>query len=385
MTLDKRRVLKRVYVKGFKSFREIDIELRPINILIGANGAGKSNFISLFKLLRRMARQELQDYVVEAGGVSALLHHGPKKTPEINIELEFTEGNISNFYQCNLTYASGGLLILQERVGFQDRGANYTKPRWKPVSTEKHRESLLRFWANTYRRAAQYVYRDFYAWELYHFHDTSATARIKQMVDIHQNDRLWWDGGNLVAYLYYLQRQHPGIYEKIVFAISLVAPFLVDFHFRPNESANPPVLRLEWRSRGSDMIYGPESLSDGTLRFMCLATLFLQPPEKQPSIILIDEPELGLHPFALHLLAEMVKSTAHYKQIIMTTQSPYLINYFEPEDILVVDTNGEHSTVRRLDPEPLREWLEDYTLGELWNKNLLGGRPEYFPQEDLPF
>jgi len=323
-------------------------------------------------------------HIEEEGGASAILHHGPKNTPKIEIELEFSQGDIANFYRCELSYAREKLLITQEKVGFQDK-RKYTRPRWDPVSDRPSFESNLPDWARKFGRIARYVYQDFQAWEVYHFHDTSSMARLKQTVDIYQTDRLWGDGGNLAAYLYYLKGAHPDIYEKIVFTISLVAPFFEDFHFRPNELANPPRLRLEWRSKGSDMILGPESLSDGTLRFMCLATLFLQSPDKQPSIILIDEPELGLHPYALFLLAEMVKSTAHYKQIIMTTQSPYLINYFEPEDILVVNTTGEYSTVRRLDPEPLREWLEDYTLGELWNKNLLGGRPEYFPQEDLPF
>lgn len=384
MAPSSRRLLKTLRATGYKSFRNIEVTLAPINILIGANGAGKSNFISLFKLLRKMARRELQMHIEEEGGASAILHHGPKTTSKIEIELEFSQGDIANFYRCELSYAREKLLITQEEVGFQDK-RRYTRPKWGPVSDRSSLESNLPDWARKFRGIARYVYQDFHAWEVYHFHDTSRSARIKQMVDIYQTERLWWDAGNLAAYLYHLKKEHPDSYERIVYAIGLVAPFFADFYFQPRERSNPPRLRLEWRLKGSDMILGPESLSDGTLRFMCLATLFLQPPHKQPPIILIDEPELGLHPYALFLLAEMVKSASHKKQVIMTSQSPFLISYFEPEDILVVDIREGYSTVHRLDRKDIQEWLKSYTLGELWTKNLLGGQPEYFPYDDLPF
>lgn len=324
-------------------------------------------------------------HIEEEGGASAILHRGPKTAPKIGIELEFSQGDIANFYRCELSYAREKLLITQEKVGFQDK-RKYTRPRWGPVSNRSSlEESNLPDWAKKFRGIARYVYQDFHAWEVYHFHDTSRSARIKQMVDIYQTERLWWDAGNLAAYLYHLKKDHPDSYERIVYTIGLVAPFFADFYFLPRERSNPPRLRLEWRLKGSDMILGPESLSDGTLRFMGLATLFLQPPDKQPPIILIDEPELGLHPYALFLLAEMVKSASHEKQVIMTSQSPFLISYFEPEDILVVDIREGYSTVHRLDRKDIQEWLKSYTLGELWTKNLLGGQPEYFPYDDLPF
>lgn len=123
------------------------------------------------------------------------------------------------------------------------------------------------------------------------------------------------------------------------------------------------------------MLFGPHALSDGTLRFICLATLFLQPPEQLPATIVLDEPELGLHPYAIALLADMVRSAAQHTQVILATQSVTLVNQFEPEDILVVDRIQGKSAFRRLGKEEMASWLEDYGLGDLWEKNLLGGRP----------
>ena len=380
------RVLKRLHLKGYKSFREINIELRPINILIGANGAGKSNFISLFKMLRQMMLRELQLYVERQGGASALFHYdyGPKETQEIWMELWFEQGKHANGYRCILSYASDKLFITNEAIAYHDK-AKYDRPLWKPMSTQPRSESLLPTWEKKYKGIARRIYQDFQSWEVYHFHDTSESARIKQHVDINQNDRLWNDAGNLAAYLYFLRELHPDNYEDIVRAVRYAAPFFKDFHLRLSPFSATPCIRLEWQAWGSDRIFGPESLSGGTLRFMCLATLFLQPSQKQPSVILIDEPELGLHPYALGLLAEMVQSVAHEKQVIMTTQSPFLIDRFEPEDVLVVNIEEGASTISRLERQPLEEWLKEYSLGELWTKNVLRGNPEYIQPDDLPF
>jgi predicted ATPase len=212
------------------------------------------------------------------------------------------------------------------------------------------------------------------SWEVYHFHDTSEGARVKQLVGINQNASLLADGGNLAAYLYFLREVHPESYQRIVETIRMVAPFFGDFVLRPNPY-NPQKIWLEWRERGWDMILGPHVLPDGTLRFMCLATLFLQPREKLPHIIILDEPELGLHPYAITLLAEMIHSVSKHTQVLLSTQSESLLSHFSPEDVLVVDRVQGVSTVQRLDSEKLEHWLRDYTLSELWEKNILGGRP----------
>jgi predicted ATPase len=135
------------------------------------------------------------------------------------------------------------------------------------------------------------------------------------------------------------------------------------------------MIQLEWRQKDSDYPFLASHLSDGTLRFMCLATALLQP--SPPATMLFDEPELGLHPYALTLLANLFKQAAKgtSQQVIVSTQSAQLVNEFEPEDIVVVERTQGESVFGRLESAKLSGWLEDYTLGELWQKNVFGGGP----------
>ena len=360
--------IRQITVHGYKSFRHLDLLLRPsVNVLIGANGAGKSNFIGLFRMLRRMMSGELQLYVAQAGGADQLLHYGRKATEELVLKLRIATGAGISRYTCRLVPAEDNLLIAGEQARFSDdpmpRSAGAPSP-----------ESRLPRWAVDDRNARR-LYEMLSGWRVYHFHDTSAGARVKQMGDIHQNDALLEDAGNLAAYLYLLRERHPGHYQTIVETIRLAAPFFGDFVLRPHP-LNPEKIRLEWRERGSDLIFGPDALSDGTLRFICLVTLLLQPAERLPSLIILDEPELGLHPYAIRLLASMAHTAAAKGvQVILATQSVTLVNQFTPNEVLVVERAEGVSTIRQLDEAALAGWLEDYGLGDLWDKSVFGGHP----------
>ncbi|HEX3051727.1 MAG TPA: AAA family ATPase, partial [Aggregatilineaceae bacterium] len=211
------------------------------------------------------------------------------------------------------------------------------------------------------------------SWKLYQFHDTSESARVKQTGEIGDNAFLRPDAGNLAAFLFMLQEAHPEDYSRIVKAIQMVAPFFDDFNLRPSP-LNPNKIQLEWREKGSDDYFNASMLSDGTLRFMCMATLLLQP--NLPSTILIDEPELGLHPYAITLLTGLLRSAAAQTQVIVATQSVPLVNQFTPEDIVVVDRLAGQSTFRRLEAAEIENWMDEYGLGDLWEKNVIGGRPQ---------
>jgi len=368
------RMLEAIDVKGYKSFHELELALAPVNVLIGANGAGKSNLIGLFKMLNRMMNGELQLHIAQAGGADQILHYGRKVTDELVLRLWFRRGdNLANGYECHLQPAEDRLLLTSEATFFHDR-ARYARP-YQDLSHEGvYEESRLPRWAREQSGVSWYVYDALRSWELYHFHDTSESARLKQMGDINENRRLLPDAANLAAYLYLLQEKYPQHYQTIVETIRLAAPFFGDFLLRPNP-LNPERIRLEWRERGSDLVFGPHVLSDGTLRFICLTTLFLQPSQNLPATIVLDEPELGLHPYAIKLLAEMVSSVAEHTQVILATQSVTLVNQFTPSDILVLDRVAGVSTIRRLDAGEIEHWLEDYGLGDLWEKNVFGGRP----------
>ncbi|MDP1745021.1 MAG: AAA family ATPase [Bacteroidota bacterium] len=363
--------LRKLTIKGYKSIQNLEnFELSNLNILLGANGAGKSNFISVFKLLANVYAQNLQLYIQENGGVDTFLHYGRKKTKKITMAFYFA----ANGYEFSLIPTIGNQLIFEkEELCFTGNyynanvGTNIT-----PSSTiieSAHSESILKDSTHKY---VQYIKPAIESWRVYHFHDTSDTALVKQVHYANDNLRLKTDAANLAAFLMRLKQKFPENYQQIVKTIQLVAPFFADFVHRENENN----IELEWFEKGNlDTPFKAHVLSDGTLRFICLATLLLQPFTVMNDTILIDEPELGLHPYALAVLADLIKRAAEEKQLIISTQSVELINHFSANDIIVVDRVNDASTFKRLDEDHLKDWLEDYTLGDLWKQNIFGGRP----------
>lgn len=354
--------LSRLVLKGYKSIFECDIELGSLNVLIGANGAGKSNFIGFFRLINQILDQQLQAAVGSTGGPDAVLHFGRKKTEELSAELYFGH----NGYKFKLKPTQDNrMMFSREALWWNVHGD------WRAASG--HFESYAEAQKGK-SRIYQHVVPPMRSWRVYHFHDTSRSALVKQIHGINDNEYLRDDARNLAAFLYRLSKHHESHYKRIVKAVQLVAPFFGDFHLRPLVD-NKETIQLEWTEAGQDVPFTASALSDGTLRFICLTTVLLQPEEFMPATILIDEPELGLHPFAIAVLGSMIKSTAQKHQIIVSTQSVELVNEFDIEDLIVVDKHGGASTFKRPNSEALGAWLNDYSLGELWKKNLLGGRP----------
>jgi len=360
--------LDRVRVAGFKSIRDQEIDLRDLNILIGANGAGKSNLVAVFELLHEIVNERLQVHVAKAGGAESLLYFGSKTTGQTCLEFRFG----SNAYKCVLVPSAKDSLIFEEEEIYY-RGRGFAR-RSSAVIGSGHEETHLHQESQKRSRMtiADHVLCAFRSWRVYHFHDTSSSAKIKQTGDIEDNEFLREDAGNLAAFLYRLERKEPQVYRNIVDTIQIVALFFDDFRLRPSR-LNEDRIRLEWQERGSDAYFNAHALSDGTLRFICLVTLLLLPDP--PTTILLDEPELGLHPAAITVLAGLLSSASERTQIVVSTQSVTLVNQFEPEDLLVVERQGPESVFRRLGEEEVASWLDDYALGELWEKNVLGGRP----------
>lgn len=354
--------ISRLVLRGYKSIAECDLELGRLNVLIGANGAGKSNFIGFFRLINRILDQQLQTAVGLTGGPDALLHFGRKKTEELRAELYF--GN--NGYRFTLRPTQDNrMMFYQEALWWNMRGD------WHPASG--HFETNYKE-KRTHGAIWDFVVPAMHSWRLFHFHDTSSSALVKQIHNINDNEYLRDDARNLAAFLLRLKNHHEEHYQRVVKAIRLVAPFFGDFHLRPTVN-NKDKIQLEWTEQGQDEPFTASALSDGTLRFICLATVLLQPEKFMPAAILIDEPELGLHPFAISVLAGLMKSASQEHQLIVSTQSVELVNEFDAEDLIVVDKRGGASTFKRPDTEALSEWLTEYSLGDLWKKNLLGGRP----------
>lgn len=362
--------IDKITLKGFKSIRSLeDFPLRNLNILIGANGAGKSNFVSFFTFLREAVEERLALYVAKQGGADKHLFLGSKLTEKISVHLYFHP--LGYGFHLEPT-ADNGFVFSNEHYEMVLRRSGSIHP---PIGKGGHRESLLKNWA---KKAAdpklpRTIYGSISDWIVYHCHDTSDLAPMRRPGSVRDNEYLRSDAGNLGAYLLMLRDRHERIYERIRETVRLAAPFFDDFKFRPRASNGDEMLHLEWTQRGSDYPFLVTQLSDGTLRFIALTTALLQP--NPPATILLDEPELGLHPYALNLLAALLKEAAAEIQVIVSTQSASLLDHFEAEDTVVVEREDGASTFKRLSSVELEEWRKDYSLGELWEKNIFGGRP----------
>ena len=359
--------LHSISIKGFKSISRIEnLPLGPINVLIGPNGSGKSNFIGVFPFLNAIHSEHLQQYVIRAGGADKVLHYGSKVTEELIIRLSFDEKNYE--YEIRLTAADSDALYIDSEVTQSESLGYRAVKSFDIIYREKVEPSIFP------ESVEKDIKNHLNSWRLYHFHDTSSGSSMKKTADLNDNRFFRPDGANLAPFLYYLREKHESSYSLIRRTVQRVAPFFDDFVLGPQQ-LNEDKIRLEWGHKGTDAYFDAALLSDGSLRFIALATLLLQPESLRPSVILLDEPELGLHPYAITMLASLLKQAAAQTQIILATQSPFLLDHFEPEDVLVADRVNGQTQLTRLDTPSLETWLQDYSLGQLWEKNEIGGRP----------
>ncbi|MBI4860479.1 MAG: AAA family ATPase [Candidatus Riflebacteria bacterium] len=377
--MSRQMALTRIHVEGYRSLRAIDLRPGRITVLIGANGSGKTNLLSALRMVALMRTRSLRRFVGEAGGMSALLHYGPKVTRELELRLEFEDRSGACLYGARLGYAAGDTpLFLDETVGHKSTGV--VDFRVESLGSG-HTESVVEDTVATPVEGIGKTVREFLAAVgFFHFHDTSVNSPLRQNSG-QQDDRcLRSDGSNLAGYLRSLATSdaHSRVtaWRRILLLVRRVAPFIKELQPALVDPAHPDTsaVRLDWVDE-RDQLFGPHHLSDGTLRGIALFTALAQPTDSLPSFLSIDEPELGLHPAALAILAGLVRSVSAHAQVLLATQSPALLDHFEPEEIVVAEREGGATHLRRLEPAKLASWLEDYKLSELYDKNILGGRP----------
>lgn len=359
--------LSHIEIEGYRSIRKLRLELKRLNVLIGANGSGKSNLIGALGLLGDIVDQRLQLHVAEKGGASALLHFGPKKTKSLRLCARFDPRE----YEVQLVHVAGDAFVFANEQSAFHPDDESEGPIRNSYGDPGAKESGLDIGFGP-SEPAWHVIKAVRGWKVFQFHDTSKTAGLKQKHQINDNRALQPDGANLGAMLYGMKQSARKKYREVVDAIRAIAPFFEDFVLEP-DAVQPSVIQLEWRHKSDPGYFDAHSLSDGTLRFMCLATLLLQPTK--PSVIIIDEPELGLHPSAIVYLADLIRMVSRECQIIVATQSVTLLDRFASEDVIVVERSNGESMFRRLTEDELRSWIDDYSLGDLWLKNVLGGQP----------
>lgn len=373
--------ITKVSLTGFKSFKDkTDIVLSNLNVIIGANGTGKSNLLSFFQLLGNALTRNLQGHILRYGG-EHFLHNGRKKTERIKCAIEIATNNATDRYEIDLAFqAPGRLFISREYIEYRKSGKD--KPFTCEIKNNGYELGLLDFGEklgnsnNALRGTANAIKTMLQKIRAFQFHDTTDTARIRGGILRADCQYLKNDGGNLAAVLNMLKTtpEYLPYYNRIVRYVQKILPYFADFAIDGFPEKQDTVY-LFWKKQGSDYILTPNQLSDGTIRFIALATLLLAPRKIQPDVIVIDEPELGLHPLAIRILANMIKQAAENLQILVATQSPLFLDFFDANDVLVFEAPNEITTVKRLNQDELSAWAQEYTLSELWDKNVIGGQP----------
>ncbi|MDX2279766.1 MAG: AAA family ATPase [Saprospiraceae bacterium] len=365
--------IQSITIKGFKSIQALDaFEPSQINLLIGANGAGKSNFIGFFRMLSwcAVSLDQFQNFIADAGYASALLFDGPETTREVDWSLVLKTDAGLNEYSARLVHGAGDILFFaDEKVRFSKEGIHTINPAWISFGAG-HKESKL-FENRTSNSTADSIYKLLQKVVVYQFHNTAPKAPIRNRWNVNDGQWLKENANNLGSFLFRLFREHPAEYRRIVQQIRLILPFFDDFVLEPERDS----ILLRWKEKGSSKIFDATLASDGMLRCIALVTLLAQPTQSLPAVMFIDEPELGLHPSAIESLAGLIKTASRHCQMFISTQSPTLVDMFEPEDIVVVERINRASTFKHLSSFELEKWLESYSMSELWEKNIFGGQP----------
>jgi predicted ATPase len=362
--------LNKLRIKGFKSIESSgDLNLGKLNVLVGANGAGKSNFVDFFRMLRAMVDERFQVWVNDRDSADGLFFLGPKYTSEISVYLEFG----SNSYEFKLAPTQGEKIQITEEWVHYLRGYGPSRLSTGVMESQLKSRKDDGGSSGSVHGVPYYVYDAVSNWMVYHFHDTGAHAPMRRTEILEDHYRLREDASNIAPFLYRLKNEEESkmFYKEIVDAVRLVIPFFDDFRLDVIKKGEAEKVGLSWQQKGSDFPMQAYHLSDGSIRFICLATTLLQP--NPPSTIVIDEPELGLHPEAIRILGELIQNASKRTQIIVATQSPLLLDQFAVEDIITVNRRDGQSVFERLNQEDYSVWLEDYSVGELWTKNVIQG------------
>ena len=361
--------IKNVSIAGFRSLAMIEhLELPQLAVLIGANGAGKSNFIQFFDMLSWMLRgQNLQEFILRQGGGDDQLFMGARQTPRMNAELRIQTQHGFNDYRFTLVHLSAGdtMMLADEAFRFAkfDQKQQTSWTQFASVGKEAQLVAAA-------DPAARPVVDLFKHCAIYQFHNTSAHAYIRQPWDAEDNVWLRSDGANLASILLRLQEHDIHRYKMIVRQITRVLPTFGNFALQSVFGK----VALRWRGKYADKTFGSHLTSDGSLRLFCLLTLLNLSPLALPDVLFFDEPELGLHPHAITLVAAMLKKLAQTRQVVIATQSPYMVNCFDLENIIVATTQDGTTSLHDMPRAQYQEWLDDdYLLSDLWLKNVVGG------------
>ena len=372
-------MVESVRIKGFRSLADIEISSLPsATALIGANGSGKSNIMRFFEMLSWMLRsRQLGEFVARQGGADDQLFGGNRVTPRMEAEISINTDRGRNEYGFKLSYAHPDRFIFSEEAFRFSAQIYQTAASWQYLGSGHWEAKIVEAaqsanYPGINPMTASVIVNLLRNCAVYQFHDTSDASAIKSTWQVSEGHRLRSNGGNLAAVLHRLEQQDLQRYELICRQIGRILPGFDRFAMEEDYGR----ILLRWRAKWSDKTFGAHLTSDGSLRFFALVTLLNLPPEMLPDVILLDEPELGLHPAAVAIIGGMIRSLSSEKQVIVATQSPLLIDSFNLDEIYVLDLEDGQTKCRQLSATDYEMWLEDnFTPGDLWRKNLFGEHP----------
>ena len=362
--------LKSFSIKGYKTIYSIEnFEPRPLNVLIGPNGAGKSNFISFFKFLSWMLNSggKLQEYVAYLGGANDILFDGADITKSIDAEIQLKTGTGINEYKFSLMYAKPDRLVFKEEVYRYQADIIQEQSSWSSCGIG-HEEANL---PNITNKTATSILNLLRKLIVYQFYNTSDTSNMRLKWTTEDGRWLKQNGDNLGSFLFRLQSKEPLYYNRIVKYLRLILPFFDDFELYDEFGK----ILLRWKEKGTSKVFNAGQASDGMLRTIALISLLAQNPKDLPDVLFLDEPELGLHPSAIDAVAGLIKAVSAHCQVFVATQSISLVNNFELDDLVVIDRKKRASEYTRPNSDMLKAYLEEFSTGQIWEKNIIGGRP----------
>lgn len=364
--------LSELEIRGYKSIpfqHPLKLEFGNVNILLGANGAGKSNIVSFFKMLGFMMSGALQIHIAKEGTNQQFLYYGSKKTPTMCATLCFKDDKVCDKYSFSLTSAvPNRLIISSEEIEWQQKPG--ARPFKLQLKSDFNESALI----DSAQKTEQFIRNLLRGCKVYQFSDSSSESALRQSSTVDSAHYLQSEGNNLASFLLYLKNNHPESFKRITQYVRLVVPQFNEFYLEPERG----YVSLRWTdTSANDYVFTANQFSDGSIRFIALATLLLQPEKTMPFVIIIDEPELGLHPFAIGQLNEMIKDASLHAQIIIATQSHEILDGFLPDDVTIIERGHEidGTIAHKLAETDYKHWLEEYSLSELWDKNVIGGNP----------
>ncbi len=388
-----------VRIQGFRSLREVDLALSPLSVLIGPNGSGKSNFMDLLSLMGEASYGHLADGIASRGGFDNVSFKGDPG--DIYVEFRFPPEGVFQEERAPVKFRIhlrrvGSLpkvwfeqvekapdehhrnplqLMRRDKDGCEFRSI---KTRMTEELEEKALESESELAIFQVKDQDKYpapykLLRMLQEWTFYRDIEVGPAAPIRQPSILRPTVRLASDGSNLASVLYSIQQQHPATWKEIEEILETVYP---DFHsitFPPEGGDGKVVLRWWERPYERKTGFSANLLSDGTLKLLCLIAILKSPDP--PPLICMDEPEVGLHPDWVKLVAELLQSASSRTQVIVASHSPQLVSKLDPNEIVVVEKEQGETCVQRLSEEELEKWMQQYQIGDLWLAGHFGGRP----------